>query len=78
LSGLFALKVEQDVRRDEPRRVVWVISTWVCWTHTQATIVYASESVVEILGYEPHEVVGQSAHLICHPDEVAALAEVAR
>jgi PAS domain-containing protein len=42
----------------------------------QATIVYTSESVFEILGYEPHEVVGKTSHLIFHPDELPALKEV--
>ncbi|KAJ4156853.1 hypothetical protein NW754_008492 [Fusarium falciforme] len=35
-----------------------------------ANILYASESVIDILGYTPHEVLGRSSFDFFHPDEV--------
>ncbi|KAM5348488.1 hypothetical protein ACJ41O_008312 [Fusarium nematophilum] len=35
-----------------------------------ANILYASESIVDILGYAPHEVLGRSSFEYFHPDEV--------
>ncbi|TXT08706.1 hypothetical protein VHUM_02834 [Vanrija humicola] len=39
-------------------------------------IVYISESMTEILGYEPKDVIGKSSRLIFHPDEVEAVTQV--
>lgn len=35
-----------------------------------ANILYASDSIVDVLGYEPHEVTGRSCFDYFHPDEV--------
>lgn len=36
----------------------------------EANILYASESIVEILGYNPEEVVGRSCFEYFHPEEI--------
>lgn len=36
----------------------------------EANILFASESIVDVLGYEPHEVAGRSCFDYFHPDEV--------
>lgn len=38
--------------------------------HSDASIQYASESIVDVLGYSPEEVVGKSCFDYFHPDEV--------
>lgn len=36
----------------------------------EATILYASQSVAEVLGYEPEDIIGRSCFDYFHPDEV--------
>lgn len=42
----------------------------------QAVMVYVSESIAEILGYEPQDLVGKTSYLIFHPDEIPLLREI--
>ena len=39
---------------------------------------WASPAIVDVLGYEPHEVVGQSAYKFFHPLEIAAVEKLHR
>lgn len=39
-------------------------------------MVYVSESISEILGYEPEDLVGKTSYLIFHPDEVELVRQV--
>ncbi|CAK9783186.1 hypothetical protein CC85DRAFT_263927 [Cutaneotrichosporon oleaginosum] len=41
-----------------------------------AVMVYVSESIAEILGYEPGDLVGKTSYLIFHPDEIPLLREI--
>ncbi|BEI90410.1 uncharacterized protein CcaverHIS019_0304800 [Cutaneotrichosporon cavernicola] len=41
-----------------------------------AVMVYVSESIAEILGYEPYDLVGKTSYLIFHPDEIPLLREI--
>lgn len=41
----------------------------VCWTDLNGIIQYASPSYKQVLGYDPEQLVGQSAFLCVHPDD---------
>jgi PAS domain S-box-containing protein len=42
----------------------------------EANILYASDSIVGVLGYQPYEVVGRSCFDYFHPDEVLVARDV--
>lgn len=37
-----------------------------------------SESIYDVLGYEPHELIGSSPYHIFHPDEIPVLLDIHR
>ncbi|ORY29331.1 hypothetical protein BCR39DRAFT_467560, partial [Naematelia encephala] len=42
----------------------------------EARYVYFSSSITDILGYDPSELIGKSAYMIFHPDEIPFLREI--
>ncbi|WVQ97609.1 hypothetical protein IAU59_004723 [Kwoniella sp. CBS 9459] len=53
------------------------LSAWLACTGDQeAKIAYVSESMQDILGYEPSELLGKSCYLIFHPEEIPMLRQI--
>ncbi|OCF54256.1 hypothetical protein L486_08170 [Kwoniella mangroviensis CBS 10435] len=53
------------------------LSAWLsCSADQEARISYVSESMQEILGYTPNDLLGKSCYLIFHPDEIPMLREI--
>ncbi|WWC66225.1 uncharacterized protein I206_100126 [Kwoniella pini CBS 10737] len=53
------------------------LSAWLaCSADQEARIGYVSESMQEILGYTPNDLIGKSTYLIFHPDEIPMLREI--
>ncbi|WVW82501.1 hypothetical protein I302_104512 [Kwoniella bestiolae CBS 10118] len=53
------------------------LSAWLaCSADQEARISYVSESMQEILGYTPNDLIGKSCYLIFHPDEIPMLREI--
>ncbi|OCF41559.1 hypothetical protein I317_04667 [Kwoniella heveanensis CBS 569] len=53
------------------------LSAWLACTGDQeAKIAYVSESMLDILGYEPSDLLGKSCYLIFHPEEIQMLRQI--
>ncbi|GMK56533.1 hypothetical protein CspeluHIS016_0303730 [Cutaneotrichosporon spelunceum] len=51
-------------------------SLFVLTGERNAVMVYVSDSISEILGYDPDDLVGKTSYLIFHPDEIPLLREI--
>ncbi|WVQ82754.1 hypothetical protein IAT38_004886 [Cryptococcus sp. DSM 104549] len=53
------------------------LSSWIaCTADEDAIFTFCSESMQEILGYAPKELVGKSLYLIFHPEEIPVLRQI--
>ncbi|WRT64326.1 uncharacterized protein IL334_001258 [Kwoniella shivajii] len=53
------------------------LSAWLaCSADQEAKITYVSESMQEILGYNPNDLIGKSTYAIFHPDEIPMLRQI--
>jgi PAS domain S-box-containing protein len=72
------VRADEAVRESEERyrTVVENSLDMITLFETNGTVVYASPSHRDVLGHEPHDLVGRSALELVHPDEVAWASEV--
>ncbi|BEJ13446.1 hypothetical protein CspHIS471_0306200 [Cutaneotrichosporon sp. HIS471] len=57
-------------------RELGLSSLFVLTGERNAVMVYVSESIAEILGYDRYDLVGKTSYLIFHPDEIPLLREI--
>ncbi|WWC86441.1 uncharacterized protein L201_001318 [Kwoniella dendrophila CBS 6074] len=53
------------------------LSAWLaCSANQEARINYVSESMQDILGYTPNDLIGKSCYVVFHPDQIPILREI--
>ena len=69
LSALVVTTADEDVSRHAARRSPVDLTL-------KTTYKYVSDSILDILGYQPEDLIGKSAYLVFHPEEIPYLREI--